>query len=172
MTWQQTMSSGWKGQMWFASALPIPPSASLTQTFSHGLTLLHNQHQDHAQHIAFIGNGPEWANHSLHSMCPVSSVIMEKRYIYIFNFGDMKDCETAKKKKRGGMRTNQDKPKKFSLKVSVHPIYKNRFSTTWSLGGVCLSAIFHLRFYLPRAVLSLATKIFLAIYLKKDNITP
>lgn len=83
MTWQSTASSGWKGQMLFASALLIPPflppSASLTWTFSQGLTLLHKQQQDHAQHITFIGNECEWANH-IHC-APFPVVWWNRKYV-------------------------------------------------------------------------------------------
>ena len=51
---------------------------SHSQTFSYGLTLLHNQQQDHAQHITFRGQEREWANHSSHSLCTVSCAVMEQ----------------------------------------------------------------------------------------------
>lgn len=125
MTWQQTASSGWKGQMWFASALSVPPflppSASLPQTFSHGLTLLHNQQQDRAQHITFIGNEREWANHSSYSLCTVSCGMMwaaKNVYFQLLLY------ERLRKSKRE--KNDQGQSKQFSLKVSLHPNYKKR----------------------------------------------
>lgn len=120
-TWQQTESSGW---MWFASALPIPPSASLAQTFSHGLTLLHNQQQDHgeAHHVhrkwarvskslfAFIVHRFLWYNGT-------------KIYVY-FQLLWYKNRESKREKRMNEKSTGEVK------KFGVHP--------TWSLGDVWL----------------------------------
>lgn len=93
MTWQQTASFGWKGQIWFVSTILIllfvQPPACLSQTFSHGLTQLHNQQKHHAPNITFIQT----------RVSEQITVWWNRKYVF-FNFCDMKDW--ASKRKGGG----------------------------------------------------------------------
>lgn len=82
----------------YPTVVLLPPFPSLTQIFSHGLTQLHNQQQDHAQHITSLGNESEWANHSSHLLCMVSCGIMEEKKCIFSTTGKRKRLREKEKR--------------------------------------------------------------------------